>query len=199
MKGRVIFLLFLPIALATMRMTASVNSLVPVEGGWIAVTDKGLLVLKSVPENATLDMVVKEVCNVPYVKVYVPADTPWACTVEALSLLNKPEPVVSWKSVPLPNLTCGQRYLFSQVLASTAEGNGTTVIYPIDNSICKRVSVDAFVANRTLVIDVKVEKIKPWLDICPPSKVYDVVIAWGNASKVKIIINGKVVLEERGP
>jgi len=199
MKSNVIFLLLLPAVMASARLNVHINSLVPTGGEWIAITNKGLVVLKEIPHNATLSSVVKEICKTPYLNVYVAVNAPWACTVEALSLLKKPEPIILWNSTPSNNITCDQRYLFSQLLSSIVKGKGATLIYPLDNTICKRVYVDASITNNTLVVRITVKKIKPWLDICPPSKVYDVVIAWGKADRVVVFINDKIVLEERSP
>ena len=199
MKSNVIFLLLLPALMATARLSVHINSLVPTGGEWVAVTDKGMVVLNEIPHNATLNSVVKEICKTPYLNVYVTVNAPWACTVEALSLLKKPEPLVQWNATPSNNITCGQRYLFFQLTSSLVKGEGVTLVYPLDNTICKRVYVDASISNNTLIVRINIKKIKPWLDICPPSKIYDVVIAWGRANKVVVYVNGKIALEERSP
>jgi len=99
----------------------------------------------------------------------------------------------------MSNFTCEGRYLFSQLLDSVVKGNGTVVIYPLENTICKRVQIDVANENSTLLVTVHIKKIKAWLDICPPSKLTDVVVAWGKARAVKVVIDGKVALEARSP
>ncbi len=203
---RASILLLMALAIATVVVTAStiklrtqVSALVPAGKGWVAVTQEGLLFLDRVPKSKVLSMVVREVCTYDGVKLLVPTTKPLVCRVEALGLLKSPVATIFWNSTLISNFTCNKRYLFMQLLGSVKKGNDVVVFYPLENSICKNVQVDATVSNDTLTINITMTKLKPWLSICPPSKLYDVVVAEGKAKAVKIIVNNKVVLEERSP
>ena len=200
MRIAVFMLALSALALAsTLNITAKVNALVPTKNSWLAITSEGLIVLPQPTNLTVIRAVVKTLCNTPYVSLYVPTNAPGSCVVEALTLLSQPKRVVAWNASLASNFTCRARYLFSELVSSITNGTNVVVVYPLENTICKRVSVDSRIVNNTLVVDIKIKKLKPWLDICPSSKLIDVVVAWGKAEKVRVLVNGNVELEERSP
>lgn len=190
MKGatRLLALFALAFSLSAFPLNLTIKALVPTAKSWYWITNRGVVIAEGPPERLKGTWNVKEISK----NVFVLAGKVDACKVEALALTSIPKPVV-YKNSTI-SIECGQRYLYSDLVKAVRKGKGIVVIYPLPGETCKEINFNARVLNETLVLNITIKKIKNWLDICPPSKLVDVIVAWGDAKAVKVYVNGKETL-----
>jgi hypothetical protein len=159
---------------------------------WI--TSNGLIASPSLPSAPRGNWSVTLICSNGTLKIYELVKGPWICRVEALNLLGTAvRSEVFWNST-VKGVNCGERYLFSDLKQMVVKGKEVVIMIPLSGSTCKRVRTNAYVINNTMIINITTTPIKPWVKICPPSKMMDVIIAWGRAKAVKAYVDGKEVL-----
>ena len=185
---RLVAILALVLVGLSFPLSLTIKALIPSGKLWYWVTNRGIVIADYIPHELSSTWNVKEIAEGVY-KVVNGAD---ACKVEAVALTNVPKPVV-YKNATI-FVRCNERYLYSDLTKMVKKGRGLVVIYPLPGDTCKRIGFKAVVNNSTLYINITVTKIKKWLDICPPSKLVDVIVAWGNATRVKVYVNGKLTL-----
>ncbi len=185
---KLLVLFTLTFGLYAFPLNLTIKALVPTTDSWYWITNRGIVIANGPPEKLHGTWNVKEISK----NVFVLANNVDACKVEALALTNIPKPLV-YKNSTI-HIECGKRYLYSDLVKAIKKGKGIVVIYPLPGETCKEISFSAEVRNKTLVLNITIRKIKNWLDICPPSKLVDVVVAWGNAEAVKVYVNGKETL-----
>ena len=193
----VVLLIVLSVASA-LALRARVNAVVPAGNFWLWITDKGLVASAEPPKLNALNNTwnVNLVCSKGPLKIYELIQGPWLCRVEAVNLLGNPaKPLVFWNAT-IRGLKCGERYLYTDLKEMVGKGDQLVVEYPLSESICKRVSANATLINSTMVIRIKVTPIKPWVKICPPSKMLDVILAWGKAKGVEVYVNGQLTFKQ---
>ncbi len=177
-------------------ISGSIRAVIPAGNIWLWVTNDGLIASPTAPQSPSAvsgNWSVTLVCTKGPLKIYELTKGPWVCTVEALDLLGTPlKPKVYWNA-SLSKVKCGERYLYSDLESSVRNGTQVVLFYPLSGSTCKRVQAYGKIVNDTMIIYVNVTSIKPWIKICPPSKLVDVVVAWGQAKSVAVEVNGKRV------
>jgi len=193
-----VFLLIVLVSVNALVLNARINAIVPADKYWLWITDKGLIASPTLPRpnelNATWS--VSLVCSKGPLKIYELTRGPWVCKVEAVNLLGtQVKPMVFWNAT-IKGLKCNERYLYSNIKEMVTNGTQLVVEYPLADSICKRVSTNATIVNSTMIIHINITSIKPWVKICPPSNMLDVVIAWGRAKGVKVYVNNQLVFEK---
>ncbi|UXD22660.1 hypothetical protein IPA_07125 [Ignicoccus pacificus DSM 13166] len=175
-------------------ISGTVNAIIPAGNFWLWITDGGIIASPTIPHSLHGKWPVNLVCSNGPIKIYELIKGPWVCKVEALNLLGaQPKPQVFWNST-IKGLECGERYLLSDVKEMISKGNQTVVMVPLSGSICKRVKVNATINGENMIINITMIPIKPWVKICPASKMIDVVLVWGKAKSVDVIVNGKEIL-----
>jgi hypothetical protein len=175
-------------------LNASVNAIVPLKNGWVMITSEGIILSAELPSALTGLWSVRPIYVIENFGIYELIKGPWVCKVEAINLLGAQlRPKVYWNS-SLRDIKCGERYLFNDIEDMIVKGNLTVVVIPLDSSTCKRVIATASIINDTMKVNVTLLPIKPWVNICPPSKLVDVVIVWGVSNNVVAYVNNKEVL-----
>ncbi len=183
-----VLLVILSASLLSFPLNLTIKALVPSEKAWYWITNRGIVIARGPPNKIHGVWNVKEITN----NVFALAGKADACKVEALALTSVPKPLV-YKNATI-DVHCNYRYLYSDLIKLIKKGRGIVVLFPLPGETCKEVSFSVKVINNTLILNITLSKIKKWLDICPPSKLLDVIVAWGDANKVRVYVNGKVAL-----
>ncbi len=183
-----------------------VRALIPSHGSWLWVLNDSLVISPSPPRTLNGTWKVIPVNCFPGVNLNVLVKGPWVCKIEALNLLGKEVKPIVITNASIPKLKCDSRYLWGNLKDLVDKGNYLVIFFPISgdltsslgsfsSSICLKIDYNATIVNSTLVLRVTAKPLKQWIRICPPSKLVDVIVAWGEARDVKAYFNGKLVFQ----
>ena len=185
-------------------ISGEVKALIPSNGHWIWILNDSMIISNSLPESLRGSWEVVPLNVPPGVYVYALSKGPWICKIEALNLLGKEVKPIVIENASIPNLQCNSRYLWGNLRDLVGKGDYLVLFMPLgqdlisslgsfSSSVCLDVEYNATIENSTMVVNVTAKPLKPWIRICPPSKLVDVIVAWGKAKEVEVYFNGKVV------
>ena len=206
MRHLLILLITLILTFATSPTVISENikALIPSNGYWIWVLNDSIIISKSLPKSLHGTWEVVPINSPPGVNVFVLDKGPWICKIEALNLLGKEVKPILIENASIPRLQCNSRYLWGNLRDLVDKGKYLVLFVPLSqdllnalgsfsSSVCLDIKYNATITNSTMIINITARPLKPWIRICPPSKLVDVIVAWGRAKNVEVYFNGKVV------
>ncbi|ALU12585.1 hypothetical protein EYM_05440 [Ignicoccus islandicus DSM 13165] len=191
-------------AFSSTVISGEVRALIPTGEQWIWVLNNSVVIASSPPNQLNGTWKVVSIEAPPGVNAYVLVKGPWICKIEALNLLGTEVKPIVISNASIPKIRCDTRYLWGNLRDLVGKGNYLVVFIPLSqdlisalgsfsSSVCLDVEYNAILENSTMVVNVTAKPLKPWIRICPPSKLVDVIVAWGEATQVDVYFNGRKV------